>query len=510
MKVYYLKKENGVALIAAVGAIAVLMILAFGLLTYTQNAVEKVIEYRHYVKAINLADAGVDHVTWLYKKRSLPENYIGNKVTLDFGQQGRCDFKVEGGDVGFEKEIISVGYLPTGEKKAVKVTLFSMNIWDMMLSAGNENPDRRPGGSGGIEGNGMIQGPFYIRGNLPVLLGTFDIYEGPLFINDGSLIKGSSSGYVGEETSPITAYIEGNEEGAIFRKQGNKLEPLDPWTPSMNIYIEKLKREVPDIEFPALTQDELNRLYDVSKDEGSDNILPSYPETASTVSFDETQINPSVRTAFSVPEITNYKVLDNDSFANGSLATQGKTIYIGGSESFGLVDADGDGDIDNSDSSYYEFAYNASQKKLYIRGTVFVDGNLVFSDNVTYEGRGTFIVNGNCNINGKLLTSSDFPQTNSLGLAVKGDCLVDVDSSNDVIDDIQVAVFTEGDVAFSSNNTRFYGAMIAGFIDMSSANNIQLVLANALPSNLPPSLPASESNIVTIIGWKEIAVPSGF
>lgn len=503
------KEEKGIAIIAAVGAVVVLLVLSFGLIVYTENALQKVIEHRRYVKALNLADAGIDHVTWLYKTDSLPDSYYDNKVTLDFGSEGKCVFQVEQGDVGFEKRVISVGYAPDGTKKAVRVTLFSMNIWDLMLSAGNENPDRRPGGSGGIAGNGMVQGPLYIRGGLPMLFGTFDIYEGPLFVKDGSVIKGSSAGNLGTSIEPLTAYIEGDENGAIFKKQGNNLVPLDPWTPSMNIYISNLSRKVPDIEFPALTQELIQDLYNLSSQEGSDDEMPSYPKGASTIGFNESLFIPTVRTAFGIPAITNYKVIDNNGAPDQSLVVAGQNVNIGPA-SFGMLDIDGDSDIDNTDSTYYEFSYNAATRELFIRGTVFIDGNLVISLPVSYQGRGTLVVNGNCVISDALLASSDFPQTNAIGLVIKGDLYINTPSSNDAIDDVQAAIYTEGDVVFGSTNTRFYGAMIAGYIDMTSANNIQLVLADALPSNLPPSLPAAESNIVTIIGWKEIPVPAGF
>jgi hypothetical protein len=129
---------------------------------------------------------------------------------------------------------------------------------------------------------------------------------------------------------------------------------------------------------------------------------------------------------------------------------------------------------------------------------------------VVYTGRGTLVINGTCTINGQLLASSDYPEVNALGLVVNGDLRIAVGSANDNVDDVEVAAFVQGDTIFSANNTQFYGAMIAGYIDMASANNIKLILAEALPSNLPPSLPASQSNIVTIIGWREVRVPAGF
>lgn len=507
-----LEEEKGVALVGALGTILILIVIVFGLMTYGQNSLQKIIEHKKYIKALNLADAGVEHVTWLFKNKSLPDSYYNNIVTLDFGDRGVCKFKVYQQPLGFEKRVVSVGILPDGTKKAVEVTLFSMNIWDLLLSAGEDKNNRRPGGSGGIQGNGLVRGPLYIRGNLPILLGTFDIYEGPLFLKDGSLIKGSVSGNVGESTQPIDAFITGTDQGAIFRKVGNSLISLttkEEWE-SVNIYLSRLSRNVPDIEFPALTDDVVKRMYDTAKREGSDNILPSYPETGTKYPYDEGSLVSRVRAVLKVPTMTNYKVIDDDNIPNRSLKTAGKTITIGGNNSFGIVDANSDGVIDNSDTSYYEFAYDGNAKKLYIRGTIFIDGDLVMNPGITYEGRGTIVVNGSVRLNNTLKASGDFPQTNSLGLVIKDNLEIYTSSSNDNIDDLQLAVYTEGDVTFYSNNTRFYGAMIAGFIDMESANNIQLILADALPANLPPSLPASESNIVSITGWREIAVPPEF
>lgn len=502
-----INKQDGVALIAVAGIVIILVVLGFGLLTFVQNTIQKIQEYRQYQKALNLADAGIDHVTWLYKNRAIPQNYLNNIVTISFGSEGFCKFKVVPGNIGFEKVIYSVGYTPQGYKKAIRVTIYSMNIWDLLLSAGNQNPDRRPGGSGGIEGNGAVIGPLYVRGGLPNLSGTFDIYEGPLFIKNGILVKQSSAGNVGTSSQPIRAYIDGNEYGAVFRRSGNTLVPIDPWAPSLNIYINNLSRKVPDIEFPALTPDELNRLRNIALQEASDNYLPSYPYNALRVNFNESLLTSSVRMSLSLPNMPCYKIIDNNNTIDRSLGT-----FTLSTQYFGYVDANNDGLVNSSDQSYYEFAFDgrSGTKYMVLNGTVFVDGNLTINGPVYYIGKGTFIVNGDLTINNSLLASSNYPLVNALGFAVKGNTYINIGSANDNIDDIQVALFTEGDVVFTNNNTRYYGAMIAGFIDMTSAQNIKLVLADALPGNLPPSLPASESNIITITGWKEIPIPSGF
>lgn len=502
-----IQKEQGAALIAVAGATLLLIGVTFGLIVLLENANQKIIEYRSYQKALNLADAGVDHVTWLFKTKSFPESYMNQIMEIDFGSEGRCRFKVTEGSAGFEKIIYSVGYAPHGYKKAVKVTIFSMNIWDLLLSAGNQNPDRRPGGSGGIEGNGRVVGPLYVRGGLPNLSGTFDIYEGPLFIKNGILVKQSSAGYVGTSAEPIRAYIDGNEYGATFRKSGNSVVPIDPWSPGLNVYISNLSRKVPDIEFPALTPSELERLRNVASQEGADNILPSYPQGASKINFNESPITANVRTGLSMPGISNYKVIDEDGSINQSIGTL--TLDT---QKFGFVDVNSDGVVNNLDTQYFEFAFDGtvSPKSLYINGIVFIDGNLTINGPVLYMGKGTFIVNGSITINNTLLAGSNYPQVNALGLGVKRDTYINTGSANDDIDDVQVALFTEGDVVFTGNNSKFYGTLIAGFIDMTSAQNIKLVLADAMPGNLPPSLPASESNIVTIQGWKEIQIPEGF
>lgn len=500
-------REDGIALISVAGAIILLAVLGFGLIVFVNNTLQKVYEYRQYQKALNLADAGVDHVTWLYKNDAVPQDYYNNITTIDFGSEGICRFMVKEGSMGFEKVVYSVGITPDGYKKAVKVTLFAMNIWDLLLSAGNQNPDRRPGGSGGIKGNGAIIGPLFVRGGLPNLSGTFDIYEGPLFIQNGILVKQSTAGYVGTSAEPIKAYIEGNEYGAVFRRSGTDIIPIDPWSPELNVYISSLSRKVPDIEFPALTPELLQRRRELALAEATDSQLPSYPETASKVFFNENMITAELRTALSLPLMEAYKVIDDNGTLDGSLGSL--TLN---NQKFGFVDANGDGFIDNLDYPYLEFAFDGSSspKVLIVNGTVFVDGNLTISGPVAYYGKGTFVVNGDFSLSNTLLAGGSYPQTNALGLAVKGNSYFNVGSANDDIDDVQIALFTEGDVIFTKNNTRYFGALIAGFIDMTSAQNITLELADALPDNLPPSLPASEANIVTITGWKEIPVPAGF
>jgi hypothetical protein len=498
MKRMFFKDEKGIALIAAAGTIVVLIAIGFGLIVFVENMLQKVSEYRQYQKALNLADAGVDHVTWLYKTKSIAPEMEDHVFTIDFGNEGQCKYKIAAGSIGFEKVVYSVGITPRGYKKAIRVVLFSMNIWDLLLSAGSQNPDRRPGGSGGIEGNGAVVGPLYVRGGLPNLSGTFDIYEGPLFIKNGVLVKQSSAGNVGTSSEPIRAYIDGNEYGAVFKRSGNSLVAVDPWSPSLNIYISNLSRKVPDIEFPALTPEELQRLYNLAKNEGTDNRVPSYPSEATNISFDESSI-------ISFPGQESYKVVDNDLIVNKSVGT-----YTLSDQIFGFVDSNMNGQPD--DEQYYEFAFNGltNPKRLIIRGTVFIDGNLVLQGPIIYTGKGTLVVNGDITIKGSLLASSDYPAINAMGLAIKGNTYINANSANDDIDDIQIALYAERDVVYQGNNTRYYGALIAGFIDMTSAQNIKLVLADALPGNLPPSLPASEANIVTIAGWKEIPVPEGF
>jgi hypothetical protein len=507
MKKFHDTKEAGIALISVAGAIIILAALGFGLIVIVNNTVQKVYEYRQYQKALNLADAGIDHVTWLYKNNAIPDSYYNNVITFDFGAEGQCKFKIVEGSLGFEKVVYSVGITPNGIKKAVKVNLFAMNIWDLLLSAGNQNPDRRPGGSGGIAGNGAVIGPLYVRGGLPNLSGTFDIYEGPLFIKNGILAKSSSAGNVGTSSQPIKAYIDGNEYGAVFRRRGSTLEPIDPWSPGLNIYINSLSRRVPDIEFPALTPEELQKKKQQAQSEASDSKLPSYPQSASKVYYDENLITAQTKAVLGIAGMTSYKVIDNNDAIDGSLGT-----FTLNSQKFGFVDANKDGFINNLDYQYLEFAFDGTTnpKLLIINGTVFVDGDLTLNGPIIYSGKGTFIVNGNFRLNNTLLAYANYPQTNALGIAVKRDTYFAVQSSNDDIDDIQIALYTEGDVIFYNTDTKFFGALIAGFIDMTSANNIKIVLADALPDNLPPSLPASESNIVTVTGWKEIAVPPNF
>ncbi len=85
-----IQKEQGAALIAVAGATLLLIGVTFGLIVLLQNANQKIIEYRSYQKALNLADAGVDHVTWLLKTKSFPESYMNQIMEIDFGSEGRC------------------------------------------------------------------------------------------------------------------------------------------------------------------------------------------------------------------------------------------------------------------------------------------------------------------------------------------------------------------------------------------------------------------------------------
>jgi hypothetical protein len=512
-----MNREKGVTTIVVIGLFLVLTILAAGVLALAVQGLQAVIENKRYVKALNIAEAGLDRVLWDLQEEGIDSVLSEPEFSLTF-DDGIAEVSITTEGAGaFQLKVISVGRLtedssPTTYVKAVEATLFSINIWDMNFAGGSQQAVQT--GTSGITGNGTFIGPLFVRGSLP-LGGNSAIYEGPIFIREGQIIVQSNSVTLGTSSDHIEySYIDGDPP--IVDKQGNEI-PQSEWE-GRGIYIDQLYGNTPEIDLPTLNDTKLQTYRQKAEDESTDNTLSGTTQTASFVNENEI-LYPQVQNAFPGVGSGKYKVIDNDT-ENSSLGEGSFNVTLGaGTPSFGLVDVDGDSEI-TDDRPYWEFAWDTTNSTLYVNGTVFIDGDLSLGDGVStinYMGRGTIVVNGDIILRSHLL-ASDFPQTSAIGLVAAGKLDIRIPTSfSDPSDpygsdpDIQGAFFALGDVDFSNSAqyTKTRGTIIGGRFIFENIKPI-LQVDPDLPDKLPPSLPGSPSEEgyhASVTSWREIPPP---
>lgn len=495
-----LGEEKGVTMIVVIGLVLLLTIMAVGLIAFATGSLPLSREARNYHKALTAAEAGLNRLLWDLTEYGigqiettftlLPQNYDEGTATVRVPQAG-----------GFFVRAISVGeYL--GTKRAVEAVLFSTNIWEMNFAGGTQQSVQT--GTSGITGSAEFIGPLFVRGVFPVS-GTTDVYEGPLFIVGGSLIKESNGGNIGTETSQIAAYIDGSPP--IKNKQGNEIPP-DQW-PNWRIYINPFNNWAPQIELPTL----------------DDNRLLRYRNIALTES-NEATLNARFQTDFPNTQSGYYKILDNDT-ANASIGNGTFSLTFDDfTPTFGVYDADGDGDIDSEDKVKWEFAwYNPNYPvpgmtetnlTLFVNddpnyggdgSTIFIDGPVTFNctTDVYFRGRGTLVINGDVSVNNRLI-ADEFPTVNALGIVCAGNLTLNAQSPNDDEPDFMGAYFVLGDVNFNSNYQKFKGTIIGGRFIMNAKPKLEV--DPNLPNRLPPSLPGNpqeDGYLNAITSWREIS-----
>ncbi|MDP2210794.1 MAG: hypothetical protein Q8J63_03525 [Candidatus Aquicultor sp.] len=467
--------ERGIALLTVIGVMLIVTILSFGVITIAKSDLVLSERDEEYTEALHVAEAGIQKALWQLEQ--LGSTMEPRTFTINVGD-GLAEVNAVQ-DVGSQWywTIESTG--TSGQmKRKLKVSVFNFSLWNMNMGLGEANS--MASGGNGILGTTSIDGPFYVRGNVQ-LSGSSEITGGPFFIKTGTLRFMNNSSTLGKPAEPIAAYIEpadGNED--ILDKHGNPLEPGDP-----QVNVSQLSNQVPDIKIPPLESLSTYRTRAASE---SEETCTAYPGIIATQSGD-----------------SGYKVLDNDTNLESGTLNSRPMYYINSTiNDFGVPGG--------------EFAWDNTNKRLYVDGTIFVDGNLTIGDSanseISYYGRGTIVVNGEIFVNGKLRPpfhngSYDMDGSHVLGLVTAETIYVDISGSNSNptrdVPDITGAFFATKKVQISTNNTSFVGSMLAGMLDFADGtNNSHLYTHEALPSFLPPSLPGSEGFLTMTASWREV------
>lgn len=471
-----IKDEQGIAMVVVVGIMLIITALAFGSMAVSESDLKLSARDQDSMQALHIAEAGLQKALWQLEEQG--NNISPKTFAVNVGNGAAEVNAIQDPASQWYWTIESTGTCGQAHRK-LKVTVFNFSLWNLNMGLGQNNS--LASGGNGLLGTTSIDGPFYVRGNVQ-LTGNSSITGGPFFVKTGTLRFMDNGSCLGTESSPVAAYIEpadGNED--ILDKHGDPLNPGDP-----QVKVSQLSNQCPDIKLPLL--DALQSYWDIAANESTATTVTIYSEVGFT------------------SHSGHYKVLSENSSGPTNLPIELRHEYKlnNSSNSFGLTEG---------------FAWDPLNHKLYVNGTVFIDGNLTIGDDansdITYYGRGTIVVNGTITINGKLRPPYDATKgayevdgSHVLGLVTAESITINTSGSNSRdrnLPDVTGAFFASKEVKIAQNNTTFVGSMIAGVLNIADGtNNSHLFTHPSLPDFLPPSLPGSTKYLAMTSSWREV------
>lgn len=477
--------DEGFALAAVMGVVAIMTVLAFGGYFLAQNSLNDSTRVMAESRAFQVAESGLDRELAIFT----PAN-VGTTYYPRYGQTPDGTYTVNikeenSGSVMGEYLMTSTG-TSQGSNEEVSMRFFYLDLWKMNISAGD--PTTLGGGSG-WNGQATIIGPLYVRGDFEWTANA-NYEEGPLLIRDGSLVR-SGSGTLGYE-SPIDLYVTGDYPTGDVGK---------------TIFVNRVSHTVPDVTLPWLDEEYLQTALETALSESVDNNMG-----AATRSIPTTEAiggNPTTYAAALAPATR----ISANSFASGSpSSTRYKFIGDGTSMSnFGegghdlVIDTtsfgawEGQGYV-NTSGLHDDFAYDAGTGMLYIEGVVFIDGDLTIGNNVRgYTGNGTLVVNGDVTILSSNLVPSQggLSASEAMGIVTPGDVTLGTGSIDGLY---HGAVFCNGTAALYGTATQFKGSLLAGNI-YGDKPNIRIEIDPTLPDVLPSGMPGAGGGMVFAGTW---------
>lgn len=498
--------DSGVAMITVLGVIAVMTVLAVGSYYLASESLHESLRVEDESKAFRAANSGLDIVMSSFSDATTADSFPVYGSTPD----GAYTVTLE--DLGGgEYRLKSTGTGIDASSESVTQEFYYMNLWKMNFAGTGDQT--LISGSGGLGGTSNIVGPFYMKGNLAIA-NNMSVLEGPLFVKNGS-VSVASSGALGATTQFVKVFCDG------------AVPPNRSSGAAGGVWVSSVSRSVPDITLPSITQADLEQWATKAQAESIDNIK-GYADRAPQVINLETVSTPPSGSDYTIMQPPssstwtrakadttnlNYKFIgsvDGTISAKGT-GTHGLTI---GGRSFGSwgsvattdgVNIAGDGHYTLA-NSYDDFAYDDVNNRLYIAGTVFVDGPVTFTEDTTYIGNGTIVANGDITVQGYLRPYGTNAQGQNnkwaLGLVTPTNMLVTASASNaytmdnarDETPTLAGAFYAEGVVHFTSN-VLMRGSVIAGRID-SDHPNMCLITNPLLPTYLPQSLPGVDMGLL--------------
>lgn len=428
-----LKDEQGSALIIALGVVVVLFVLGMAVAGSAENSILRTVWDRDSNQAFHTAEAGFNQAIYRVREGTLYPGTFTAKVS-----GGEYKVKVEGMTGGANEylfNIKSIGASPNfaeaKAKRAVEARVAALNPYNMFfvsVSVGDV-----------VVGNATINGPFYTRDYFE-LSGTggpeAKFTGGPLFIKDnpstsnytGDLsLKGNA--HVGEDANPVYLFIDGRILSG-----------------ASNVHSKGTFTDVPDLNFPTVTAQDLQTTYKAKADEVITNL----------------------------PVVKGIRTLTLNK-AGGNYTSPQKRLTL---------------------------QWNGNNGLLIVDGTVYVDGylkigsNIGVSTNIYFRGKGTLLVNGQVTLESNLLPETTFPDPDALGIVSPYQAQVTPRSG----ESIYAILYARAGLSFEKDAS-FYGVGLTE--KMEFKNNPDLYFVDGVGQNLPPNMPVAESQ-VSISGWNEV------
>lgn len=455
--------EQGVAMIAVIGVIAAVTLVATAALMMSTASLRLAGRQKSSTQAIHVAEAGLNTVFYEISEGDMSGG-TGSIATGEFQTTVAIHPNAPN---GFGWYIVkSTGYVPNiaavgARKRAVEAEMMNFSLYDFLYTDAN---------AGKLVGNATIDGPVYVN-DIFALSGTGGAASkylgGPLFIKDdpttgpagadcdapgpvatdcdGDLsVKGDAS--VGEAGNPVGVFMEGQIiDGAV----------------GTDIFADPLEGAAPSMTFPLLDIAYLDNQY--------------RSDSSTYVHDDDGVTNMSTDLELGQTKDAEYLCLKNPTDTDCKLE--------------------------------WEKADKANAATLSIDGTVFVDGKIKIGAmardiEVTYDGVGTLVSSGEIALEPSGLHTADYPDGDFLTTDVLGFVTVSpfrISAKQDSV--FETVVYAKEESAIDKKIV-FYGSLATGGCELTSNPTLYILPASQF---LPPSMPEMSDSVVSLTSWKEVA-----
>jgi len=191
---------------------------------------------------------------------------------------------------------------------------------------------------------------------------------------------------------------------------------------------------------------------------------------------------PSVNDSYTDPltgtTYNNYSdwLQSNALVINGDIDLQPGVTYGGGSNGYGSISMDANGNLS-------------------ISGIVYVSGNVTFTDGkgkysgtpVIYDGRGTIVSGGSMYLNTHILSKDRFPTNDVMGFLSMHDLYIGTGAGAAQLD--MMAAFFAQNIIQNAKQNQLAGAMVSNYFDVENVPHMYFI--PAIVDNLPPGMPGS-------------------
>jgi len=469
------RNEDGIAVLTVIFASALMIILGGTMFLVAATTMERATAETENSRALNTAEAGLETTAAkIVANPALANPYID---TLDDGSQFEVQWSANVTGLPWWT-LTSTGYHKIGAerwgKRTVTAQVFALNPWDFQYAGGMSGAT--------VNGNVWVKGPFYVNDTLE-LTGTAGVHGGPLIIydttgpGDGDLLLNSNSADIGSPGNNVALFIDGtvtNTAGSYYA------DPVYRWAPAL--------------EFPELTEAQLN-YYRWDNNGGSDPSpwLADVERPVALLDVD-TGVTTDKDTPLTLGRRTFVAKL-NDNIKHANEANPLVTFSKSG--------------------NHITIQFNNATG---VKPILFVDGNVTFGDNqttVSYTGIGTIVSSWNIAVKGSLAPSGSslgsnetgalngFPEQNALGLIAFNDAYYEGHTS----DWLAAALYTGQQATFAQQGN-FKGSAVTRMLNL-GVNVPHLYTQPGFSTKLPPRMPGDDARINSIIGWTELSPPSG-